>query len=203
MALAWHRTYGLPVVLSNCSNNYGPYHFPEKLIPLMITNALLGRELPVYGSGTNVRDWLYVEDHARALLSICAKGRPGERYVVGGRNEKTNLDVVHAICARLDALRPRAAGQAHASAIRFVTDRPGHDFRYAIDPSKVEGELGWRAEQTFETGIARTVDWYLSNESWWMPLRLRRYTGERLGLIAAMPAGDSQAMNSLARLKMS
>ncbi len=203
LALAWHRTYGLPVVLSNCSNNYGPYHFPEKLIPLMITNALLGRGLPVYGNGTNVRDWLYVDDHARALLTICAKGRPGERYVVGGRNEKTNLDVVQAICSHLDIKRPREDGQSHMSAICFVTDRPGHDFRYAIDPSKLEGELGWRAAETFETGIARTVEWYLANESWWMPLRLRRYAGERLGLIPATAAPGHEAMNSLARLKQS
>jgi dTDP-glucose 4,6-dehydratase len=183
LALAWHRTYGLPVVLSNCSNNYGPYHFPEKLIPLMITNALMGRELPVYGSGTNVRDWLYVEDHARALLTICANGTPGERYVVGGRNEKTNLDVVTTICALLDHLSPREDGAAHASAIRFVADRPGHDFRYAIDPAKIEAELGWTARHTFETGIAETVSWYLAHADWWMPLRLKRYSGERLGLI--------------------
>jgi dTDP-glucose 4,6-dehydratase len=183
LAIAWHRTFGLPVVLSNCSNNYGPYHFPEKLIPLMITNALLGRELPVYGSGTNVRDWLYVEDHARALVAICEKGKPGERYVVGGRNERSNLDVVHAVTDHLDQLRPRADGLSHRTAIAFVEDRPGHDFRYAIDPTKIETELGWYAHETFDTGIERTISWYLDNESWWMPLRLRRYAGERLGLI--------------------
>lgn len=183
LALAWHRTYGLPVVLSNCSNNYGPYHFPEKLIPLMITNALLGRDLPVYGAGTNVRDWLFVDDHARALLMVCKKGVPGERYVVGGRNEKSNLDVVHAICDHLDRLRPRNDGLSHRSAIRFVQDRPGHDFRYAIDPSKIECDLGWRGTETFETGIAKTVEWYLAHDEWWLPLRLKRYSGERLGLL--------------------
>lgn len=191
LALAWHRTYGLPVVLSNCSNNYGPYHFPEKLVPLMITNALLDRELPVYGDGANVRDWLYVDDHARALIAICEKGRPGERYVVGGRSEKSNLEVVEAICTELDRLRPRDDGRPHASAIRFVADRPGHDFRYAIDPSKIERELGWAASHSFASGIARTVAWYVGNEQWWLPLRLQRYGGERLGLPAARrPAPD-------------
>ncbi len=192
LAMAWHRTYGLPVVLSNCSNNYGPYHFPEKLIPLMITNALLGRDLPVYGAGANVRDWLYVEDHARALLAICEKGRPGEGYLVGGRNERSNLSVVNAIVSILDRLRPRDDGLSYQEQVMFVEDRPGHDFRYAIDPSKLELELGWRASETFETGIEKTVSWYLENESWWMPLRLRRYTGERLGLPAApLPAAKS------------
>ncbi len=148
----------------------------------MITNALLGRELPVYGMGTNIRDWLYVEDHVRALLTVLLKGTPGERYTVGGRNEKSNLEVVHAICELLDAKRPREDGQSHTSAINFVEDRPGHDFRYAIDPSKLERELGWRAEETFETGLAKTVDWYLGNEMWWLPLRLKAYQGERLGL---------------------
>lgn len=185
LAMAWHRTYGLPVVLSNCSNNYGPYHFPEKLVPLMITNALLGRDLPVYGAGSNVRDWLYVEDHARALLAICERGRPGESYLVGGRNERSNLSVVNSIVSILDRLRPREDGLSYQEQIAFVEDRPGHDFRYAIDPSKLELELGWRASETFETGIEKTVNWYLENESWWMPLRLRRYTGERLGLPAA------------------
>jgi dTDP-glucose 4,6-dehydratase len=185
LAMAWHRTYGLPVVLSNCSNNYGPYHFPEKLIPLMITNALLGRDLPVYGAGANVRDWLYVEDHARALLAICEGGCPGESYLVGGRNERSNLSVVNAIVSILDRLRPREDGLSYQEQVVFVEDRPGHDFRYAIDPSKLELELGWRALETFDTGIEKTVNWYLENESWWMPLRLRRYTGERLGLPAA------------------
>jgi dTDP-glucose 4,6-dehydratase len=192
LALAWHRTYGLPVVLSNCSNNYGPYHFPEKLIPLMITNALLGRELPVYGNGANVRDWLYVEDHAKALLAACQRGKPGDRYVVGGRNEKSNLAVVHAICDHLDRLRPRGDGLSHRSAIRFVDDRPGHDFRYAIDPSKIERELGWRAAETFDTGIEKTVEWYLGHNDWWMPLRLKRYRGERLGLLTAKPSENQK-----------
>lgn len=183
LVMAWHRTYGLPVLLSNCSNNYGPYHFPEKLIPLMITNALLGRDLPVYGMGTNIRDWLYVDDHARALITVVAKGVPGERYTVGGRNEKSNLEVVHKLCELLDEKRPREDGQSHTSAINFVEDRPGHDFRYAIDPSKIERELGWLAQETFETGLAKTVDWYLNNDMWWLPLRLKAYQGERLGLI--------------------
>jgi dTDP-glucose 4,6-dehydratase len=183
LAMAWHRTYGLPVVMSNCSNNYGPYHFPEKLMPLMITNALLGRELPVYGMGINVRDWLYVDDHARALYAVVTKGVPGERYVVGGRNEKSNLEVVHKICELLDAAAPRDDETSHTSAINFVEDRPGHDYRYAIDPSKIEFELGWKAQETFETGLKKTVAWYLENEMWWLPLRLKTYSGERLGLI--------------------
>jgi dTDP-glucose 4,6-dehydratase len=193
LAMAWHRTYGLPVVLTNCSNNYGPYHFPEKLIPLMITNALMGRELPVYGAGQNVRDWLYVEDHARALALACTAGVPGESYVVGGRQERSNLAVVHAICDLLDKLRPRADGQSHRAAIAFVTDRPGHDFRYAIDPGKIERELGWRARETFDTGLERTVRWYLDNESWWLPLRLDRYKGERLGLLKTSSASVAKA----------
>lgn len=183
LVMAWHHTYGLPVVLSNCSNNYGPYHFPEKLIPLMITNALLGRELPVYGMGINVRDWLYVEDHARALYTVLTKGTPGQRYVVGGRNEKSNLEVVHTICELLDEAAPRDDDLSHTAAITFVEDRPGHDYRYAIDPSKIENELGWRAEETFATGLKKTVDWYLTNEMWWLSLRLKSYSGERLGLI--------------------
>jgi dTDP-glucose 4,6-dehydratase len=183
LAIAWHRTYGLPVVVTNCSNNYGPYHFPEKLIPLMITNALLGRDLPVYGTGNNVRDWLYVDDHARALLAIAARGVPGERYVIGGRNEKSNIDIVQAICTHLDKIVPQEDGVPHASAIRYVEDRPGHDFRYAIDPSKLEREVGWRSRETVDTGLARTIDWYLANSDWWLPLRLKTYTGERLGLL--------------------
>ena len=183
LVMAWHRTYGLPVVLSNCSNNYGPYHFPEKLMPLMITNALLGRELPIYGMGTNVRDWLYVEDHARALFAVLTKGTPGERYAVGGRSEKSNLEVVHKICELLDEKAPREDGASYTAAIAFVEDRPGHDFRYAIDPSKIERELGWRSTETFESGLEKTVAWYLSNEMWWMPLRLKSYSGERLGII--------------------
>jgi len=180
LAKAWHRTYGLPVVVSNCSNNYGPYHFPEKLIPLTILNALAGRPLPIYGAGENVRDWLYVEDHARALDLIAAKGQPGETYNVGGRNERRNIDVVRRICAVLDELAP--AGAPHDRQITFVTDRPGHDARYAIDASRLESELGWRAQETFDTGIAKTVRWYLDNDWWWRPLR-ERYDGERLGLM--------------------
>lgn len=178
---AWGRTYGLPVVVSNCSNNYGPYHFPEKLIPLTIINALAGRPLPVYGNGENVRDWLYVDDHVRALDLIAEKGRPGETYNVGGRNERRNIDVVHHICDVLDTLVPGDAPRK--TLIEFVTDRPGHDGRYAIDAAKLETELGWHAEETFDTGIEKTVRWYLSNEWWWAPLRAR-YDGKRLGLYA-------------------
>jgi dTDP-glucose 4,6-dehydratase len=183
LAKAWGRTYGLPVIVSNCSNNYGPRQFPEKLIPLMILAALEGRPLPVYGDGGNVRDWLYVEDHARALGLILARGRAGETYNVGGRNERTNLDVVTQVCAIMDRMRPD--GAPHARLITFVADRPGHDRRYAIDATKLEAELGWRARETFETGIEKTVAWYLANEDWWRPLRERVYDGGRLGLIPA------------------
>ncbi len=178
---AWHRTYGLPVVLTNCSNNYGPYQFPEKLIPLVILNALEEKPLPVYGKGENIRDWLYVEDHAAALERVSTHGRIGESYNVGGRAERQNIEVVRTICALLDDKRPRASGQAHAELIEMVADRPGHDRRYAIDPKKIETELGWRAAHSFETGLAATVDWYLDNEWWWRPLREGRYGGERLG----------------------
>jgi dTDP-glucose 4,6-dehydratase len=181
LAKAWERTYGLPVVVSNCSNNYGPYHFPEKLIPLTILNALAGEKLPVYGRGENVRDWLYVEDHARALDLIAERGRVGETYNVGGRNERQNIDVVRTICDVLDRLRP--ANQPRQELIEFVTDRPGHDARYAIDASKLETELGWRARENFDTGIEKTVQWYLDNEWWWQPLR-DRYAGQRLGLLS-------------------
>jgi len=181
LAKAWHRTYGLPVIISNCSNNYGPYHFPEKLIPLIILNAMEGKALPVYGDGANVRDWLYVDDHVRALYKILTRGRLGETYNVGGRNERTNLEVVHAICDTLDALRP--AGAPHRQLIEFVTDRPGHDKRYAIDANKLESELGWQAEETFDTGLRKTIEWYLANEDWWRPLREGVYRGERLGLV--------------------
>lgn len=187
LAAAWHRTYGLPVLISNCSNNYGPYHFPEKLIPLIITNALLGRELPVYGNGGNVRDWLFVEDHARALMTILERGRPGESYNVGARCERRSLQVVEAICDILDRLAPRSDNGTHRSAIRYVIDRPGHDFRYAIDPSKIESELGWSAQETFESGLEKTVRWFLANEGWWGPLREKRYKGERLGLTHSPP----------------
>ncbi len=184
LARAWFHTYGLPVLVSNCSNNYGPYHFPEKLIPLTILNAMAGAPLPVYGRGDNVRDWLYVEDHARALALIVQRGRPGESYNVGGRNERTNLHVVQTICDRLDALQPGAAPRREL--IRFVADRPGHDQRYAIDATRLEAELGWRARESFETGVARTVQWYVDREDWWRPLR-ERYDGRRLGLSAAAP----------------
>ena len=179
---AWGHTYGLPIVVSNCSNNYGPYHFPEKLIPLVILNALDGRPLPVYGDGANVRDWLYVDDHARALDAIVTRGRVGETYLVGGHSERSNLAVVHAICDRLDERRPRADGAPYRSQIEFVRDRPGHDRRYAIDPTKIERELGWRAAESFDSGLAKTIDWFLTREDWWGPLRTDRYQGERLGV---------------------
>jgi dTDP-glucose 4,6-dehydratase len=181
---AWHETYGLPVVLSNCSNNYGPYHFPEKLIPLVILNALEGKPLPVYGQGANVRDWLYVDDHARALELVMMKGKLGESYNVGGRAERTNLDVVETICDVLDTKVPLEGGRRRRELITFVTDRPGHDRRYAIDPSKIERELGWRAQESFETGIEKTVDWYLANDWWWRPIREQKYSGARLGSAA-------------------
>jgi dTDP-glucose 4,6-dehydratase len=180
LAKAWQRTYGLPVVVSNCSNNYGPYHFPEKLIPLTILNAMAGETLPVYGKGENVRDWLYVEDHARALDVIAERGRIGETYNVGGRNERRNIDVVRKICQLLDRLIP--ASHSREALIQFVTDRPGHDVRYAIDASKLERELCWAAQENFESGIEKTVRWYLDNEWWWRPLR-ERYAGQRLGLV--------------------
>lgn len=180
LATAWFRTYGLPVVISNCSNNYGPYQFPEKLIPLMILNALEGQPLPVYGDGKNIRDWLYVDDHAKALLLIAQSGRLGEKYNVGGHNERTNIDVVNAICDILDELRP--GDTRRRDLINFVTDRPGHDARYAIDSSKLQSELGWKADENFETGIRATIEWFLSNEDWWGPLRSGVYSGQRLGL---------------------
>ena len=180
LANAWGHTYGLPVLISNCSNNYGPYHLPEKLIPLIILNGLDGRSLPVYGDGSNIRDWLYVDDHARALLTIVEKGRLGETYNVGGRNERTNLGVVHRICDLLDKHAP--ANDARRGLITFVKDRPGHDQRYAIDATKLETELGWRAQENFETGIERTVRWYLDNGWWWKPLRAAGHGVARLGL---------------------
>ncbi len=181
LARAWHHTYGLPTLVTNCSNNYGPYHFPEKLIPLVILNALEGKPLPVYGDGSNVRDWLYVDDHARALSLVLERGRVGETYNVGGRNERRNLQVVETICDHLDRLRP--GPRPRREQITFVTDRPGHDARYAIDATKLETELGWRAQESFETGIGRTIQWYLDNEWWWQPLRDKVYSGERLGLL--------------------
>ena len=183
-ARAWLATYGLPVVLSNCSNNYGPYHFPEKLIPLAILNAIEGKPLPVYGRGDNVRDWLHVDDHAEALELVLTGGRIGESYNVGGRAERSNLQVVETICDLLDERRPLVDGRSHRSLISFVDDRPGHDRRYAIDPAKIERELGWKASRDFETGLAETVDWFLTNEWWWRPIREGKYRGERLGSMA-------------------
>ncbi len=180
---AWHKTYGLPVVLSNCSNNYGPYHFPEKLIPLVILNALDERPLPVYGTGANIRDWLYVEDHAEALEAVVTAGRLGESYNIGGRAEHSNLAVVQSICSILNEKRPRKNGQCYSSLITFVTDRPGHDRRYAIDPAKAERELGWRPRENFATGLEKTIEWYLSNAWWWKPIRERHDSGARLGSV--------------------
>jgi dTDP-glucose 4,6-dehydratase len=177
---AWHHTYELPVLVTNCSNNYGPHHFPEKLIPLMILKALAGEPLPVYGAGDNVRDWLFVEDHVRALVAVIERGAPGETYCVGGNSERTNLEVVHAICDRLDAIRPRADRASYRSQIAFVEDRRGHDKRYAIDAGKLKAELGWEPQVTFEEGLALTIDWYLSNDWWWRPL-WERGAGKRLG----------------------
>lgn len=184
---AWHDTYGMPVLITNCSNNYGPYHFPEKLIPLIILNCLDGKPLPVYGKGANVRDWLYVDDHVKALCLVNAKGVPGETYNVGGHNERTNLEVVKTVCAILDELRPLSQ-TSHSSQlshysdlITYVADRPGHDLRYAIDPAKLMNELGWRPKENFETGIRKTVQWYLDNEWWWKPIHEKKYAGQRLG----------------------
>ncbi|ELY20455.1 dTDP-glucose 4,6-dehydratase [Vreelandella titanicae] len=189
---AWQRTYGLPTLVTNCSNNYGPFHFPEKLIPLMILNALAGKSLPVYGDGQQIRDWLYVEDHARALIKVATEGQVGETYNIGGHNEKTNLHVVETICDILDKLVPCKAKEgahdspfttydSHKELITFVTDRPGHDLRYAIDASKIERELGWVPEETFETGLRKTVQWYLANETWWKRVQDGSYQGQRLG----------------------
>ncbi len=182
---AWGHTYGLPVLLTNCSNNYGPYHFPEKLIPLVIIRALAGEPLPVYGDGANVRDWLFVEDHARALQAVFERGVPGESYNVGGNAERRNLAVVETICAVLDRLRPRADGASYATQIAFVADRPGHDRRYAIDASKIRRDLGWAPQVTFEEGIEATVRWYLDRPDWWQPLIQGRYDTTRLGTVAA------------------
>ena len=184
LARAWHYTFGLPTVMSNCSNNYGPYHFPEKLIPLVILNALEGKPIPVYGDGANIRDWLYVEDHAAALVAIAERGAVGESYNVGGWNERTNLEVVERICALVDAMAPNAAIGARKGLITFVTDRPGHDRRYAIDASKIKRDLGWVPAETFETGLAKTVRWYLDNSAWWGRIRSGVYRGERLGQTA-------------------
>jgi len=180
---AYHHTYGLPVLLTNCSNNYGPYQFPEKLIPLMLRNALKGESLPVYGTGQNVRDWLYVEDHCRAILTVLEKGRAGEKYNIGGHNEKTNLEIVHTLCNILDNKSPRSDGKAYREQIVFVKDRPGHDLRYAIDVSKIQKELGWVPAETFETGIVKTVDWYLANLDWCRQIEDGSYQQARLTML--------------------
>lgn len=181
LARAWHHTFGLPVVLSNCSNNYGPCQFPEKLVPLIILNAVEEKPLPVYGRGDNVRDWLHVEDHARALVAVATRGRVGESYNIGADAERSNLALVEAICAILDRLRPRGGGRQYRELITFVPDRPGHDLRYAIDATKIAAELGWRPRETLDSGLEKTVAWYLANEAWWRPIREAGYGGDRLG----------------------
>jgi dTDP-glucose 4,6-dehydratase len=180
---AWGHTFGLPVLITNCSNNYGPYHFPEKLVPLMIAKALDGETLPIYGKGDQIRDWLYVEDHVRALQTVFETGQPGRTYNVGGNNEKQNLEVVHTLCDALDSKRPRRDGKSYREQIGYVADRPGHDKRYAIDASRIKDELGWEPAETFETGMAKTVDWYLTNEDWWRPL-IEKNAAARRGLAA-------------------
>jgi dTDP-glucose 4,6-dehydratase len=188
---AWHETFSLPTVISNCSNNYGPYHFPEKLIPLAILKGLHGEDIPVYGKGDNIRDWLYVEDHARALFAILGEGRVGECYNVGGNAERTNLDTVTAICRLLDEMLPDSAYRPHEQLITFVSDRPGHDRRYAMDITKIGDELGWTPRETFDSGLRKTVAWYLENRWWWEPIWARRYHGERLGVAAGRPTNLS------------
>jgi len=182
---AWHHTYGLPVLITNCTNNYGPYHFPEKLIPLTIVRGLRGESLPVYGRGENVRDWLYVEDHVRALISVLRRGRVGEVYNIGGGAERRNIDVVKSVCALLDRMVPSASGRPHAEQITFVADRPGHDLRYAMDTSKITSELGWKPAENFESGLEKTVRWYLDNRGWWERILSGAYRAERLGLVTA------------------
>ena len=184
---AWHATYGLPTIITNCSNNYGPFQFPEKLIPLMIIKALAEEPLPVYGRGDQIRDWLHVEDHVRGLRAVLERGRIGESYNIGGRCEQTNLDLVGRLCAILDRVRPRSSRKSHCELISFVKDRPGHDRRYAIDPSKIERELRWSCRRDFAQGLEETVGWYLDNRSWWNAIRQRRYHGQRLGLVTAAP----------------
>jgi dTDP-glucose 4,6-dehydratase len=179
---AWHHTYGLPVVITNCSNNYGPFHFPEKLIPLVIIKCLAGEPLPVYGTGSNVRDWLYVDDHVRALQTVFETGAVGNSYMVGGNSERTNLEVVHVICDTLDGIRPRADKLSYREQIKFVADRPGHDFRYAIDATKLQTQLGWKPIESFESGMEKTIRWYLENRAWWEAIQSGEYQGERLGL---------------------
>jgi dTDP-glucose 4,6-dehydratase len=182
LANAWHHTYGLPTVLTNCSNNYGPHQFPEKLIPLMVINALEGKPLPVYGNGLNIRDWLYVDDHVRALVLVASEGKVGETYCIGGCNEKTNLEVTTRICDLMDELAPKSA-LSHTDLITFVRDRPGHDLRYAIKADKMAAELGWRPQETFDSGLRKTVQWYLDNQAWWQRIRSNVYQGERLGVV--------------------
>jgi dTDP-glucose 4,6-dehydratase len=182
---AWRHTYGLPVLITNCSNNYGPYHFPEKLIPLMIVKALAGETLPVYGQGVNVRDWLFVDDHVRALRLVFERGTPGESYNIGGNAERRNIEVVKAVCAVLDDLRPRGDGRPYSAQIGFVADRPGHDLRYAIDASKIRDALGWKPQESFESGIGKTVRWYVANEPWWQAIVRERQADRRRGLSAA------------------
>jgi dTDP-glucose 4,6-dehydratase len=179
---AWHRTFGLPVLVTNCSNNYGPYQFPEKFIPQVILSALEGKPIPIYGDGLNVRDWLYVDDHVRALLTVLEQGRVGEVYNIGGESERRNLAVVHEICGHLDELRPRAGGGSYTDQIAYVSDRPGHDRRYAIDITKIRDEIGWRPAESFATGLRKTIAWYLANEEWWSRIRSGAYRGERLGV---------------------
>ena len=186
---AWHHTYGLPVLTTNCSNNYGPFHFPEKLIPLMIVNALAGKPLPVYGDGQQVRDWLYVKDHCSAIREVLARGRVGETYNVGGWNEKPNLDIVHAVCGLLDEMKAHPDG-SYTRLITHITDRPGHDRRYAIDATKLERELGWKARESFETGLEKTVAWYLSNRTWWQSIQRRGYSSDRIGIAPAAKASN-------------
>jgi dTDP-glucose 4,6-dehydratase len=182
---AWHHTYGLPVVITNCSNNYGPFHFPEKLITLVIIKCLAGEPLPVYGTGSNVRDWLYVDDHVRALQTVFETGAVGNSYMVGGNSERTNLEVVHVICDTLDRIRPRPDNLSYREQIKFVADRPGHDFRYAIDATKLQTELGWKPIETFESGMEKTIRWYLENRAWWEAIQSGEYQGERLGFKTA------------------
>jgi dTDP-glucose 4,6-dehydratase len=181
---SWHHTYGLPILITNCSNNYGPFHFPEKLIPLATIKGCEASQLPVYGDGSNVRDWLYVEDHARALITVVSNGRVGQTYCIGGQSERTNLEVVTAICELLDELLPNKTIGRHETLITFVTDRPGHDLRYAIDATRISTELGWKPRETFESGLRKTVEWYLANRSWWERVRSGVYRGERLGILA-------------------
>ena len=184
LARAWHRTYGLPVLITNCSNNYGPYQFPEKLIPLMILNCLPEKNLPVYGKGENVRDWLYVEDHCDAIYTVLSKGKLGETYNIGGNNEIKNIDIVKTICQKMDELAPRKGNAQYEDLIAYVTDRPGHDFRYAIDASKILDDLGWKPKESFNSGIDKTIRWYLENEAWWKAIQDNTYQQERLGVVS-------------------